>query len=72
MLGTGVKTFTGARTGIAWSTRLQRESEREKDRGREIRNTVTIFSSNKTLQDGTPGHSDNQHTNLQELFVWLG
>lgn len=33
MLGTGVKTFTGARTGIARSTGLQSEREREIERG---------------------------------------
>lgn len=32
MLGTGVKTFTGARTGIAWSTRLQTERERQREK----------------------------------------
>lgn len=29
MLGAGVKTFTRARAGISWSTRLQTETERE-------------------------------------------
>lgn len=54
MLGTRVKTFTGTRTWVAWSTGLQRERQKKKKKDRGDKKIFIILHSlYQTLEAGS-------------------